>query len=95
MLAGPPPSFNTGTLPSTMQRQTELSSSMYPNQFRPPVLPPNFSNNLYPPPQRPPTHPSNVSGNQQQFHSEPATMSNGMGMYSTIFHVKYLNNDLF
>jgi hypothetical protein len=45
MLAGPPPPFKTDYIPSTMQQQRQPSSQMYPNNFQPPALPPNFPSN--------------------------------------------------
>jgi hypothetical protein len=95
MLAGPSLSFKAGALPPTMQQPSQPSSRMYPNpnQFQPPVLPPNFQgNSRYQPqtqfPTQPPVLPPGVSGDQQQFHSQPPMMTNGMSMLSKNLHFK-------
>ncbi|CAF0839748.1 unnamed protein product [Adineta steineri] len=42
MLAGPPPTYNTGSIPPTMHQPP---SQMHGNQYQPPILPPNFQPN--------------------------------------------------
>ena len=86
MLAGPPPTFSPGPLPTTMPPETQQSST----RFRAPILPPNLTGNI-PPPSLPPNFPNNqtvsrhptpppptfnntsiISNNQQTFKtSEP------------------------
>jgi hypothetical protein len=95
MIAGPP----------TTQPSSLSASSMFPNKFLPPILPPNFQGNSTQPPILPPnssnilppsshmspTHPPTGSENQQPFHSQPPMMTNGMSMPSTDLHFKYVN----
>jgi hypothetical protein len=71
MLAGQPPSFNAGSLPPSMQQQSQISGPNFPNQLQSPVLPPNFQGNQqYQPPSQPqfplqpPVLPPSFSGNQ-------------------------------
>ncbi|CAF1314310.1 unnamed protein product [Adineta steineri] len=73
MLAGPPPSFNTNPPSQSMQQQSQPSSQMYPNQFAPPTLPPNFSGNQQLPP---PVPPPNFPGNQQPPPIAPPSFPN-------------------
>jgi len=86
MLAGPPPSFNTASLPSTMQLQPRSSSQMYPNRFQTPVFPPNFPGN---PQYQSPVLPPNFPDSQHQSYSQPSMMTNEMSMISTNLHFKY------
>ena len=82
MLAGPPPtSFNTSPTLPTVQPQ---SQPMYPNQYQPPILPPNFQGNHQPKqpsfPVQPPNYPNN------QYHpppSQPSMIPNGMSEISS------------
>jgi hypothetical protein len=71
MLAGPPPSFNAGTMPSTMRQPT---SEMYSNQFQPPVLPPNYQPNQHQSHAQPPMMNNGISTFSTNFHLKYTTI---------------------
>ena len=85
MLAGPPPSFTAGSLPSIVQPSSQSVSATFPNKFQPPVMPPNFSGNSQhqPPTQwsrQPPILPPSHSNNRSSpLHVSPNNLSNGTG----------------
>ncbi|CAM4786840.1 unnamed protein product [Rotaria magnacalcarata] len=69
MLARPPVPLNPSAFPPTMQQQSQTTSQAFSNQYRSPILPPNFQENQQyqtqpQNPNQPPVLPPNSSGSQ-------------------------------
>jgi len=108
MLAGPP-TTQTSSLSASKMVSNKFQPPILPPNFQgnsqppsvtqlsrqPIISPANSSINHPPSSHMSPTYPPTGSENEQPFYSQPPMMANGMSIFSTNLHFKYVNIHLF